>query len=158
MNLSEKRFFPKRASSRNQISVGLSGKSAVLAVVIMGWCAAIQGADIHQAAELGDLERVKAYLAQDPKQIDLVDAAGRTVLASAARRGKQEVVKFLLANGATEDIFAAVIVGDIEKVAAFLKLDKNLVNAKDSDGRTPLHWAALYGQTKVISLLLPDKA
>jgi len=127
-------------------------------MAMIGCCVTIQGAEIHQAAELGDLERVKAYLAQDPKQIDLVDAAGRTVLASAARSGKQEVVKFLLANGATEDIFAAVIVGDIEKVAAFLKLDQNLVNAKDSDGRTPLHWAALYGQTKVISLLLADKA
>ena len=47
-----------------------------MAVAIMGWCVAIQGADIHEAAELGDLERVKAYLSQDPKQIDLVDAKG----------------------------------------------------------------------------------
>jgi ankyrin repeat protein len=158
MNLSEKRFFPKRASSRNQISVGLSGKSAVLAVVIMGWCAAIQGADIHEAAELGDLERVKAYLSQDPKQIDLVDARGRTVLARAIRSGKQDVVEFLLASGATEDIYAAVVVGDVDKVAAFLKQDKKLVNAGDSDGRAPLHWAAIYGQTKVMQLLLAEKA
>ena len=121
MNLSEKRFSLKRASSRNQISVGLSGRSAVFAVAIMGWCVAIQGAEIHEAAELGDLARVKAYLAQDPKQIDLVDAKGQTVLARAARSGKQEVVEFLLAMGATEDIYAAAIVGHVDKVAAFLK-------------------------------------
>ena len=158
MNLSEKRFSLKRASSRNQISVGLSGRSAVLAVAIMGWCAAIQGAEIHEAAELGDLERVKAYLSQDPKQIDLVDAKGRTVLARAARSGKQEVVQFLLASGATEDIYGAVIVGHVDKVAAFLKQDKKLVNARDSGGKAPLHWAALYGQKKVMELLLAEKA
>ncbi|MGH7982835.1 MAG: ankyrin repeat domain-containing protein [Candidatus Udaeobacter sp.] len=158
MNLSKERLSLNRASSRNQISVGLCGKSAVLAVAMIGWCVAIQGAEIHEAAELGDLERVKAYLSQDPKQIDLVDAKGRTVLACAARSGKQEVVGFLLAQGATEDIYAAVVVGDVDKVAAFLKQDKKLVNARDTDGRTPLHWAALYGQTKVMELLLADKA
>ena len=158
MNLSEKRFSLKRASSRNQISGGLSGRSAVLAVAIMGWCVAIQGAEIHEAAELGDLERVKAYLAQDPKQIDLVDAKGRTVLACAFRSGKQDVVEFLLAKGATEDIYAAAILGHADKVAAFLKQDQKLVNARDSDGRTPLHWAAIYGQTKAMELLLAEKA
>jgi cytohesin len=158
MNLSEKRFSLKRASSRNQISVGLSGRGAILAVTIMVWCVAIQGAEIHEAAELGDLERVKAYLSQDPKQIDLVDAKGRTVLACAARSGKQEVVEFLLAKGATEDIYAAAIVGHVDKVAAFLKQDKKLVNARDSAGRAALHWAALYGQKKVMELLLAQKA
>jgi cytohesin len=158
MNLSEKRFSQKRASSRNQISVGLSGRSAVLAVAIMGWCVAIQGAEIHEAAELGDLERVKAYLSQDPKQIDLVDAKGRTVLARAARSGKKELVEFLLEKGAAEDIFAAAIVGHTDQVAAVLKEDPKLINARDGDGRTALHWAALYGQKKVVELLLAEKA
>ncbi len=158
MNLSEKRFSLKRASSGNQISVGLCGRSAVLAVAIMGWCVAIQGAEIHEAAELGDLERVKAYLSQDPKQIDLVDAKGRTVLARAARSGKKELVEFLLEKGAAEDIFAAAIVGHTDQVAALLKEDPKLINARDGDGRTVLHWAALYGQKKVVELLLAEKA
>jgi ankyrin repeat protein len=158
MTPSENQFPVKRALSRNQISVGLSARSALLAVAIMGWCVAIQGAEIHEAAELGDLERVKAFLAQDPKQIDLLDAKGQTVLARAARSGKQEVVEFLLANGAKGDIYAAAIVGHVDTVAAFLKQDKKLVNARDSSGRAALHWAALYGQTKVMELLLADKA
>src|SRR5947199_9554770 len=157
MNVSEKRFSLKRASLRNQISVGLSGRSAVLAVGIMGWCVVIQGAEIHEAAELGDLERVKAYLSQDPNQIDLLDAKGQTVLARAIRSGKQEVVEFLLAKGAKEDIYAAAVVGHVDKVAAFLKQDKKLVNARDSHGRAPLHWAAIYGQAKVMELLLAVK-
>ena len=157
MNRSEQRFSLKRASSRNRISIGLSGRRVVLAVAIMGWCVALQGAEIHEAAELGDLARVKAYLSQDPNQIDLLDAKGQTVLARAIRSGKQEVVEFLLAKGAKEDIYAAAVVGHVDKVAAFLKQDKKLVNARDSDGRTPLHWAAIYGQTKVMELLLAEK-
>ena len=129
-----------------------------MAVAIMGWCVAIQGAEIHEAAELGDLERVKAYLSQDPKQIDLVDAKGRTVLARAARSGKKELVEFLLEKGAAEDIFAAAIVGHTDQVAALLKEDPKLINARDGDGRTALHWAALYGQKKVAELLLAEKA
>src|SRR5947208_16047390 len=96
MNLSEKRFSLKRASSRNEICGGISRRSEVLAAAIMGWCVAIQGAEIHEAAELGDLEKVKAYLSQDPKQTDLLDGKGRTELARAARIGKKEVVKRLV--------------------------------------------------------------
>src|ERR1700745_2855518 len=157
MNRSEQRFSLKRASSRNQISIGLNGRSVVLAVAIMGWCVALQGAEIHEAAELGDLVRVKAYLSQDPHQIDLLDAKGQTGLARAIRSGKQEVVEFLLAKGAKEDIYAAAVVGHVDKVAAFLKQDRQLVNARASDGRAPLHWAAIYGQTKVMELLLAEK-
>jgi ankyrin repeat protein len=158
MNQSEKRGSLDRVSSRNQISVGLSGRSAVLAVAIMGWCVAIHGAEIHEAAELGDLEKVRAYLEKDPKQINATDSKGRTVLGRAQRSGKKELVEFLLEKGATEDIFAAAIVGHTDKVAAFLKQDPKLINARDSGGKTALHWAALYGQTKVMELLLAEKA
>ena len=129
-----------------------------MAVAIMGWCGAIHGAEIHEAAELGDLEKVRAYLEKDPKQINATDSKGRTVLDRAARSGKKELVEFLLEKGAAEDIFAAAIVGHTDKVAAFLKQDPKLINARDSGGKTALHWAALYGQEKVMELLLVEKA
>ena len=158
MNQSEKRGSLNRLSSKNRIPFGFAGTIAVLAVAIMGWCGAIHGAEIHEAAELGDLEKVRAYLEKDPKQIDATDSKGRTVLGRAARSGKKELVEFLLEKGATEDIFAAAIVGHTDKVAAFLKQDPKLINARDSSGKTALHWAALYGQTKVMELLLAKKA
>jgi ankyrin repeat protein len=116
------------------------------------------GGQIHEAAELGQLDRVKASLAQDPKQIDTLDAKGRTVLARAALSGKQEMVELLLEKGAKEDIYIAAIVGHAAKVAAFLQEDKTLLNAKDLGGKAPLHWAALYGQKKIVELLLAAKA
>ena len=131
---------------------------AVFAVAFTGWCASIHGAEIHEAAELGDLEKVKACLAKDPKQINTVDAKGRTVLARAALGGKKKVVEFLLEKGATEDIFAAAIAGHTDKITDFLKQDPKLANARDSGGKAPLHWAALYGQKKAVELLLAGKA
>jgi len=136
----------------------MSKTSAVLAVAITGWCAIIQGAEIHEAAELGHLDKVKACLANDPNQLNTEDAKGRTVLARAALSGKKELVEFLLEKGAAEDIFAASIVGHTDKVAALVKQDKNLVNAQDQGGKAALHWAALYGQKKVVELLLAEKA
>src|SRR5437867_3525009 len=158
MNQSEKRGSLNRVSSKNRIPFGFTGTSAVLAVAIMGWCGAIQGAEIHEAAELGDLEKVRAYLEKDPKQINATDSKGRTVLGCAARSGKKELVEFLLEKGASEDIFAAAIVGHTDQVAALLKEDPKLINARDGDGKTALHWAALYGQKKVMELLLAEKA
>jgi ankyrin repeat protein len=158
MNQSEKRGSLNRVSSKNPIPSGFTRTSAVLAVAIMGWCGAIEGAEIHEAAELGNLEKVRAYLEQDSKQINATDSKSRTVLGRAARSGKKELVEFLLEKGATEDIFAAAIVGHTDKVAAFLKQDPKLINARDSGGKTALHWAALYGQNKVMELLLANKA
>jgi ankyrin repeat protein len=132
--------------------------SSVLIVAMLGCCAFIQGAEIHDAAELGDLGKVKACLATDPKQINTADAKGRTVLACAILSGKKEVVDFLLEKGATEDIFAAAITGHTDKITALLKQDPKLVNIRDSGGKTALHLAALAGQKQVVELLLTGKA
>lgn len=141
-----------------QTQVFIRMGQAALAVAVAGWCAASQGAPIHDAAELGNLEKVKAYLSQDPKLINTTDAKGRTVLARAALSGKKELVELLLEKGATEDIFASAILGHTDKVAAFLKEDKKPVNATDNVGKAALHWAAFYGQKKVVELLLAEKA
>lgn len=138
--------------------MGMGKVIAFLALAIMAWGMPAQGAEIHEAAELGNLEKVKVCLSQDPKQINTVDARGRTVLARAALSGKKEIVQFLLEKGAKEDIHVAAIVGHTDKVSAFLKQDKTLLNAKDQGGKAVLHWAALYGQKQVAELLLAEHA
>jgi len=132
--------------------------NAVLAAIITACCALVQGAEIHDAAGFGDLEKVKACLLQDPKQINAADARGKTVLDCAILSGKKELVEFLLEKGATENIFAAAATGHTGKVSEFLKQDPKLVSAKESSGKTALHWAAFYGQKNVVELLLAQKA
>ena len=48
--------------------------------------------------------------------------------------------------------------GDLEKVKALLKDNPDLVFSKDTNGTTPLHWAAINGHKDVASLLLANKA
>jgi ankyrin repeat protein len=51
------------------------------------------------------------------------------------------------------EIHDAAKSGDLEKVKALLKGNPNLVFSKDTNGRTPLHCAALQGQKNVAELL-----
>jgi cytohesin len=120
--------------------------------------ATLHAAEIHEAAVSGNLERVKACLSRDQSQINVADAKGRSVLACAVLSGKKELVEFLIRQGATEDISAAAVTGHSEKIAELLKQDPTLVNARATDDKTPLHWAAFHGQRKVAELLLAEKA
>jgi hypothetical protein len=84
---------------------------------------------IHQAAEDGDLERVRALLDEDPSQIQAKSPIGNTPLHLAASQGHVDVVRELLDRGA--DIQAR---GDYE--------------------RQPLHNALKNGYVDVVKLLL----
>lgn len=72
-------------------------------------------AEIHHAAQAGDLRKLRELLAggADP---DATDQTGKTALHWAAMNGHEALAAALLDAGAN-------------------------VNAKDRNGRTPLHWA-----------------
>jgi ankyrin repeat protein len=147
-----------------------------LAVILIVGSNPLVAEEIHDAAEFGNLERVKQMLAADPSLLNTQDEQGRTLLCRAALSGKPEIVKFLVASGAEEDIFAASILGDKERVAAVLDRESQgaptpsrcgrlvsirstppnatLVNSKDRCGKCPIHRAAIYGQEAIAKILL----
>ncbi|MBU1949201.1 MAG: ankyrin repeat domain-containing protein [Candidatus Eisenbacteria bacterium] len=57
-----------------------------------------------------------------------------------------------------EDIFEAAAEGDLYQITWLLAGDPDLVNAKDEDGRTPLHWACMQDQNKIIGHLVSEGA
>src|ERR1700722_2943625 len=73
--------------------------------------------DIHDAAEQGDLAKIKQLLSRNAKLISSKDDGGRSPLHLAAGGRHKDVVEFLIANNVD-------------------------INAKDQNGDTPLHWAA----------------
>src|SRR6266581_3315763 len=92
MSPTENQRGANRAVAKKTSPLGIRKPIAVLAVVLTAWCAAIQGAEIHDAAELGDLGKVKECMAKDPAQINATDAKGRTPLTCAVLSGKKEIV------------------------------------------------------------------
>lgn len=70
----------------------------------------------------------------------------------------QLAIALLLISGATfalsEPIHDAARKGDAKKVKALLQADPKAISAKDKNGDTPLHVAALHGQFEVAQALL----
>ena len=71
------------------------------------------------------------------------------------------VLLFILAWGGLAfcgEIHDAAKGGDLEKANALLKDNPDLVFSKDTNGMTPLHWAAHKGSKGVVELMLAGKA
>ncbi|NIM99608.1 MAG: hypothetical protein GTO24_16515 [candidate division Zixibacteria bacterium] len=102
----------------------LSALAAILPLAV-----SIFAAEIHDAAEQGDLAAVKRLVSESPDLLDASNERGSTPLHNASFGGHLEVVKFLLEKGA-----------DIEAV--------------NGRGFTPLHFAAYRGHRDVVQLLL----
>jgi hypothetical protein len=73
----------------------------------------------------GDLERVKALLAEQPKLINAAwDWGGgdwETGLGAASHVGRRDIAEYLLEQGARLDLFAAAMLGKLEIVRATLE-------------------------------------
>jgi hypothetical protein len=72
----------------------------------------------------GDLDVVRSLLADEPRLVnaswDWGGGEWETGLAAAAHMGRRDIALFLLENGARLDLFAAVMLGDLEVVRATL--------------------------------------
>jgi RNA polymerase sigma factor (sigma-70 family) len=99
--------------------------------------------------------------------IDALDDAGTTPLQWISATGRYKpLCRYLIAQGAkaeASDIFWACSYGDVPAVQRFLAVDASLVHArrppgpgihKSWAGRTPLHEAAVRGETEIGQLLI----
>lgn len=122
---------------------------------------------LAEATALGDLDRVRALLAEDPRQIHERTADGWMPLHLAAFFGRAKVAKVLIDAGASpgEDAVSgnemanfplhAAIAGaqDAETIGTLLDAGAD-VNATAALGITPLHLAASRGNLQLIGTLL----
>jgi ankyrin repeat protein len=88
----------------------------------------LDAAEIHDAADNGDLETVKKLISADPKLVDAPDREGKTALHYAAAKGHLNVVEWLVQKGAN-------------------------VNARNSSGITPLYLAKGFGKKDIAQFL-----
>jgi ankyrin repeat protein len=161
---------PQLASARNE-----KGQSALLLTVYSGdkeLCEILlaQGVslELHEAAALGQLERVKHFVENDPSQAKSYSPDGFPVIALAAVFGHLEVAEYLFGKGADVNAAAtngtgynaltgAVASGHTALVAWLLE------NGADSNyrygaGYSPLLTAAANGHLGIVSMLLGSGA
>ena len=121
---------------------------------------------LHQAAALGDLEAVQAFIDAGAPLEETDGFQGQIPLHWAAKQGHPKVVEAFLKAGVDPDKkdkfleytalhFAAVNGGSVhvEVVRVLLKWKAD-PNAKDEDGDTPLHAAAAKGYAEIVTVLL----
>ncbi len=167
---SQKPRLPAFLRTANDGGMKAKGLLWTLLVLLLGGggCrpSAQQTEAVLSAVKVGDLEKVKALLKDQPALVFSKDTNGMTALHLAANYGHKDVAELLLANrakvnaknnnGATP-LHSAAGAGD-KDTAELLLANKAEVDAKTTDGRTPLHIAALAGRTKMAELLLASKA
>ncbi|XP_060064198.1 transient receptor potential cation channel subfamily A member 1-like [Ylistrum balloti] len=104
------------------------------------------------------------FLLKNGAQIDQADQTCRTALHLAVQNSHPEVITQLLQHGCSSvmecldqtdqtALHYAAKLGDMNILCALLK-HKSRLDARDQDGKTPLHVAAEYSNAKVIDILM----
>ena len=107
--------------------------AGMVALVALAWNSPAICGEIHDAAQPGDLAKVKELLEGNPDLVSSEDRFGFTPLHISALKGHSNIAELLLAMNAD-------------------------VNAVDKNGQTPLHWAAERGYAAIAKLLLAMNA
>lgn len=121
---------------------------------------------LHDAAEKGDLNAVKAMLSKGENIDEKNKQYAQTALQVAIHNEHPEIAKFLIESGANVNsrmnngqtgLHTAAFFGDVKSVSSLLRAKAD-VNAKGDNGVTPLHRAAEGGDIETIKMLLASGA
>ena len=167
-------FFPIRASDT---AGTLMGNTALILAAANGHrelAALLREAsgpvDLHEAAAIGDTERLLSILDETPGLVDSFSGEGFTALALAAHFGHADAIRLLLDRGAGVNVVSkhpievtpliAALFGHRLEAAKILIERSADVSARRGGkgfpraGWSALHYAAAYGFLEIVSLLL----
>ncbi len=102
----------------------------------------------------GDLEGMKAEIAKDPSLLNRTNESGQSALLLAKYYGQQKISDYLLSLHPTLDVFTAAAAGLSDQVLQAVSQDRTLLEKHSSDGWTPLHLAAYFGEADLVTSLL----
>ena len=120
--------------------------------------------DVHEAAALGYLDRLREWLEDDPEAVRTMSADGYTALHFAAFFAKPEAARILIDLGAPVDAVArnemhvqplhSAAAGRQIEICRLLLAAGAAVDARQAGGFTPLHQAAQNGDPEMVELFL----
>jgi ankyrin repeat protein len=110
--------------------------------------------DLFALIAAADVDGVRMLLAEQPWLAMDRDAEGVSALMRARYRLDRGLVEAVKRHVGELDVFEASSFGDLDRMSDLLASDPDLTNATSSDGFTPLHLAAFFGQADAVRLLL----
>jgi cytohesin len=99
------------------------------------------------ASSVGDIDRVRVLLAEDPARANAADPGHRRPLSCAAVKGRTEIVRLLLAYGANPNAKEAVCQGGYSLHQAAWHGHTEIVRLLLDAGATPSHWVDSSGDS-----------
>jgi len=123
-----------------------------------------EGADInsgtttalHYAVQNGHRAVVELLLAKGA-DVNARDGANQTPVDLAAKRMRTHIMELLVEKGADVSLHPAARIGALAKVKSLIEKGAD-INAKDTSGQTPLHYAVEYDRKDVVELLIANRA
>jgi len=98
---------------------------------------------LFDAIKAGRVDEVRDLIQKDASLKQARDASGASVILVAAYHMKPDVVNALLEVGAPVDIFAASVLGKVDRIYEILKANPGRVSEHAPDGFTPVALAEL---------------
>jgi len=108
---------------------------------------------IVEAVQAGDVERVRALVAEHPERAAERDARGVSALLHACYLRRPDIVDAIIPHLPALDLLEAAAVGDSRRVAQWLE-NEDTVDRRSGDGFTALHYAAFFGWPEIAGLLI----
>lgn len=109
---------------------------------------------LFEAIEAGDVNRVRALLDRDPGLVGSRDEHGVSALMRALYRLDPAMEDAVRGRGHEHDVFEAAALGELGRLTQLLDADPAVASSRSGDGFTALHYAAFFGRSDVIRLLL----
>ncbi len=137
-----------------------SGQTVVRDFLLSG----LESLDVHEAAAVGDVEKLQTLLAADSTLSRAVSSDGWPPLHLAAAFGGAPAVRILLEHGAdvhqvspamrNQAMHAALALNSDPEIVQLLLAHGADINAAQMGGFTPLHSAASGGKSELVEVLL----
>ncbi len=108
----------------------------------------------HELVKGGDLDAVRATIAEDPALLDATNDSGQNAFLLAKYYGQQQTADYLLSLNPKLDLFTSCVAGLDSAALNEIDRDASLLESHSSDGWTPLHLAAFFGHPNLAKELL----